>query len=128
MFAGNPHPEASYQRRAGTARRQFTIGRDAVVEIGRLEDQRRRLLDTAETLDVPRLHLTYERDINTRDPMPLLKRLAEFLDIDPACGWRSKASVEPGATRFHKLVSDDLRRVIENYEAVAADPAMARFL
>ncbi len=126
--AGNPRPGKSYHPRAETTDRQFRIGREDVLEIARLEDQRRRLLEMAAAFDVPPLRLTYERDINNPEAMPLLQKLAEFLDIDLPDTWRSLASNEPGPTGYHKIVSDDLRRVIENYDEVAADPATARYL
>ena len=45
-----------------------------------------------------------------------------------AAEWEPDARPQRNLPRFHKLVSDDLRDVVENYDEIAANPALAKFL
>jgi hypothetical protein len=126
--AGNPRPEKSYTDDGRMTERGFRLEREARGEIARLRRERRELIQLSEALDAPVLYLTYEHDINLPDPAPLLRSLASFLELDDPEAWIASVPQHRGAVRYHKLVSDDLRRVIENYDEVSTDPRLARYL
>jgi hypothetical protein len=126
--AGNPRPDKSYTDDGRMTERGFHIGREARGEIARLKRQRRELIQLSEALDAPVLPLTYEADINLTNPEPLLRSLASYLDLGDPEAWMAALPLHSGAARYHKLVNDDLRRVIQNYDEVAADPRLMRYL
>jgi hypothetical protein len=126
--AGTERLYERYNDEGKVTDRKFHLGPDAVAEIEALDRQRAGLLSMVEALDVPRLYLTYEAHINVEDKQPLLELLAEFVDVPLPDDWRVDARPQPDVPRYHKLVSDDLRAVIENYDEIAANAAMAKFL
>ncbi len=126
--AGTERPYKSYNPRGRVTSRTFYVSPDAVAEIERLDRQREALLRMVNELDVPRLFLTYEQHINVEDKEPLRQALADFLEVEPPEVWRKEVRPDTQAPRFHKLVSDDLRKVIENYNEIAGNRAMAKFL
>ena len=79
-------------------------------------------------LHVPKLFITYEEHINVANKEPVLRAFADFLDIDYPEAWPTDEPQAENAPRYHKLVSDDLHDVIENYNEIAANPVMAQFL
>jgi hypothetical protein len=54
--------------------------------------------------------------------------VAEFLEIEIPGDWEPEARPQRNVPRYHKLVSDDLRDVIENYDEIASNPVLAKFL
>jgi hypothetical protein len=121
-------PYKSYRQDGRVTDRKFVVGLQAVAKIEHYDRQRQKLLDMAGTLDVPKLYLTYEDHINVRDKAPLLKAVSEFLEMDLPEVWHVDQRPAAEAPRYHKLVSDDLRQVIENYDEIAEIPSIAKFL
>lgn len=126
--SGARFPYKSYSHDGRVTDRKFHIGPEAVAEIEKLRDQRDKLLEMVNAIDVPRLELTYERHINVANKKPLLQKLAEFIDVEIPDAWRTDVPPSKNAPRYHKLVSDDLREVIENYSEIEGNAAMAEFL
>lgn len=126
--AGAPRPYKSYNATGAPTRRTFVIGEEAVDEVRRLENLRGGLEEIVQQLDVPVLHLTYDHDVNALDKRPLIEKLAGFIGVDVPEAWRSILDGRPAATPYHKLVGDDLREVIENYEDAARNPVLARYI
>jgi hypothetical protein len=128
MEAKHVIPYKSYRQDGRVTDRKFFVSPQAVAKIEQLDLQRQRLLEAADTLDVPKLYLTYEDHINVSDKEPLLSAVSEFLEVDPPENWSVDERPAAEAPRYHKLVSDDLRQVIENYDEIAEIPSMAKFL
>ena len=126
--SGAIRPYKSYNEEGRVADRKIHVGPEAVAAIDRLERQRRQLFDIVESVDVPKLFLTYEEHINVTDKEPTLTLLSEFLELPVAPAWREDIRPVANAPKYHKLVSDDLRQVIENYDEVAAHAAMQQYL
>jgi hypothetical protein len=126
--AGTKRPYKSYNDHGHTTRRTFYISPDAVAEIERLDCQRESLLRMVAGLDVPMLFLTYEQHINVESKEPARQALADFLEVESPDVWTKEVPPDTQAPRFHKLVSDDLREVIENYKEIAGNKAIAKFL
>jgi hypothetical protein len=126
--AGTTRPYKSYSEDGRPTDRRFHLGADSLAEIEKLENQRRALFALVEAVEAPKLFLTYEAHVNVADKEPTLELLARFLDVDIPPGWREEDRPAKGVPRYHKLVSDDLRRVIENYDEIAANAAIAKFL
>ena len=71
-----------------------------------------------------RVGLRNKSTIEHRHP----RLLSEFLELPVAPAWREDIRPVANAPKYHKLVSDDLRQVIENYDEVAAHAAMQQYL
>jgi hypothetical protein len=121
-------PYKSYRQDGRVTDRRFVISPQAIAEIEQLDGQRQKLLDMVDTLEAPRLCLTYEDHINISDKEPLLNAVSEFLELDLPEVWPVDQRPAADAPRYHKLVSDDLARVIENYDEIAENPSIAKFL
>jgi hypothetical protein len=121
-------PYKSYRQDGRVTDRKFVISPQAIAEIEQLDSQRQKLLGMVDTLEVPSLCLTYEDHINIGDKEPLLKAVSAFLELDLPQVWHVDQRPAADAPRYHKLVSDDLARVIENYDEIAQIPSIAKFL
>jgi hypothetical protein len=126
--AGTIRPYKSYNEDGRVTDRTLHVGPEAVAAIDRLERQRRGLFDIVESVDVPKLFLTYEEHIHVADKEPTLALLSEFLGVAIAPAWREDIRPVANAPKYHKLVSDDLRQVIENYDEIAANATMQKYL
>jgi hypothetical protein len=126
--AGAKMPYKSYRHDGQTTQRKFFISPDAVSSIEKLDRNRERILTMVEKLDNPKLFITYEEHINVNEKEPVLRAFAEFLDIEYPDIWPTDDQPAEDAPRYHKLVSDDLRDVIENYDDIASNPVLAKFL
>ena len=126
--SGAVNPHQAYGGSSVSAKRRFVIGPQELERIRRREQLRERLLDLANSIDRPKLYLTYEDDINGSDKMPLINKLADFLQIDGNDGWKPDGLVKHESGLFRKLVSDDLEEVIENFDEVRNCPQLQPYL
>lgn len=126
--AGTIRPYKSYNEDGSVTDRKIHVSSDAVTAIDQLERQRRGLLEIVKSVNVPKLFLTYEEHINVTDKEPTLALLSEFLGVAIPPAWREDIRPVENAPKYHKLVSDDLRQVIENYDEIAANAAMQKYL
>ena len=126
--AGTERPYKSYRHDGTTTNRRFRISTEAITEIESLSEHRERLLQMVANLHVPKLFITYEEHINVSNKEPVLRAFADFLEIDYPDTWPTDEPQAENAPRYHKLVSDDLHDVIENYNDIATNPVMAQFL
>jgi hypothetical protein len=126
--AGTIRPYKSYNEEGRVTDRRIHVGAEALAAIDWLERQRRGLFDIVASVDVPKLFLTYEEHINVTDKEPTLALLSEFLKVPIAPAWREDIRPVANAPKYHKLVSDDLRQVIENFDEIAAHAAMRKYL
>ena len=125
---GAARPFEPYGERAESPKRQFSIDADAISKIRVLEKQRGALLGMSKSIDAPILPLTYDDDINTPDKHKTLEKLRDFLEINDSPAWQPGDCVKSRDQDYHKLVNDDLRSVIENYDEIAGLPDFQKYL
>lgn len=126
--SGAINPHQPYGGSPGSTERRFVIGLRDLESIGHLEQRRGRLLDLANSIDRPKLVLTYEDDINIPDRNLLTDKLADFLQLDINDGWKWGGAIKHVSGPFRKLVSDDLEAVIENFDEVRTWPQLQPYL
>lgn len=126
--AGTERPYKSYNSDKSFADRTFFIGSEAIEEIEKLEGFRQTFMNMVESLPSRKLFLTYEDDINVPDKSATFSKLLDFLELPASPVWTAENADNNRDQHFHKLVRDDLRSVIENYEEVAQIDSMRQYL
>ena len=81
-----------------------------------------------EKISAPKLYLTYEEDVKVPKKLPIFEKLAEFLGLPIAEIWSPEESDLKRDMHLHKLVSDDLRSTIRNYDEVSENVSLRQYL
>ncbi len=122
---GHEKPFHAYSNDRANANRKFRIEEDDIVNILDLKEKHQRFLNMMDNLESPKLRLTYEEDINA-DPRQLMEKVADFLELGFSRRWEEELTT--GKSGYHKLVNDDLREVIENYDELTAHEDLKVYL
>lgn len=126
--AGARKPHHVYNDAKRSSGRKFHITEKAIDKIINLEYQRNCLFEMIDSLDVPKLFLNYEEHIFVGDKSRLVTQLTQFLDLEESHAWQPETGAKGRTSKYHKIVKDDLREVIQNYDSLPNHPVIGKYL